>query len=88
MERAVPILPVDYLATARQFYVDGLGFQITFEATEDGKTGLLGVKRGKIPIALCSAGRTACPFLFVAGQAISDPGVRLPSGEMIIRLTS
>jgi catechol 2,3-dioxygenase-like lactoylglutathione lyase family enzyme len=35
MERAVPILPTDDLAAAKAFYVDGLGFRVTFEASED-----------------------------------------------------
>lgn len=69
VERAVPILPMDDLATARQFYVDGLGFEVTFEAAEDGKTGLLGVKRGTIAITLdCPMdghGRNACVSLEV-----------------------
>ena len=69
MERAVPILPVDDLAEARRFYVDGLGFAVTFEASEDGRTGLLGVKRGGIAITLdCPMdghGRNACVSLEV-----------------------
>ena len=36
MERAVPILPADDLAVAKAFYVDKLGFRVTFEASEDG----------------------------------------------------
>jgi catechol 2,3-dioxygenase-like lactoylglutathione lyase family enzyme len=35
MERAVPVLPVDDLARAKRFYVDGLGFEVTFEVCED-----------------------------------------------------
>jgi catechol 2,3-dioxygenase-like lactoylglutathione lyase family enzyme len=69
MERAVPVLPVDDLTAARQFYVDGLGFEVTFEATEDGKSGLLGVRRGAIAITLdCPMeghGRDACVSLEV-----------------------
>jgi catechol 2,3-dioxygenase-like lactoylglutathione lyase family enzyme len=38
MERAVPILPGDDLAVARDFYVDRLGFRVSFEATDDEKT--------------------------------------------------
>lgn len=45
MERAVPILPADDLSVARQFYVDKLGFRVTFEAG-DGKSGIIGVERG------------------------------------------
>jgi len=69
MERAVPILPVDDLAVAKQFYVDGLGFEVTFEASADGKSGLLGVRRGSIAITLDSPmdghGRNACVSLEV-----------------------
>jgi len=69
MERAVPVLPVDDLATAKQFYVDGLGFEVSFEATADGKSGLLGVRRGSIAITLDSPmdghGRQACVSLEV-----------------------
>ena len=52
MDRAVPILPTDDLAVARRFYVDGLGFSVTFDASEDGHTGLLGVQRGGIALTL------------------------------------
>jgi len=48
MEQAVPILPPDDLSVAKAFYVDGLGFSVTFEASEDGRTGLLGLERGTI----------------------------------------
>ena len=46
MERAIPILPTNDLATAKAFYVDGLGFRVTFEASADGRTGLVGLQRG------------------------------------------
>jgi uncharacterized glyoxalase superfamily protein PhnB len=69
MERAVPVLPVDDLGLARQFYVDGLGFEETFRVTDDGKAGLLGVRRGTIAITLDSPmdghGRNACVALEV-----------------------
>ena len=42
MERAVPILPADDLGVAKRFYT-GLGFAVTFEATTDGKSGIMGV---------------------------------------------
>ena len=41
MERAIPILPADDLEVAKTFYVEGLGFQVAFEASEDGRAGLL-----------------------------------------------
>lgn len=69
MERAIPILPVDDLVTARQFYVEGLGFEVSFEVTDDGKSGVLGVRRGSIAITLDSPmdghGRKACVSLEV-----------------------
>lgn len=68
-ERAVPILPADDLAVARQFYVDALGFDVTFEATSDGKTGLLGLRRGSLYLTLdcpmAGHGREACVSLLV-----------------------
>ncbi|MFN7921497.1 MAG: glyoxalase superfamily protein [Bryobacteraceae bacterium] len=69
MERAVPILPTEDLATAKAFYVDGLGFCVTFEVTEDGHTGLMGLARGTIELTLdCPMqghGREACVSLHV-----------------------
>ena len=69
MERAVPILPADDLGVAKQFYASKLGFQIVFEASGDGKTGLLGLARGTIQITLDSPmdghGRNACVSLEV-----------------------
>lgn len=69
MERAIPILPVDDLSTAKAFYVDRLGFRVTFEASEDGRSGLLGIERGTIQITLDSPmeghGRNACVGLQV-----------------------
>lgn len=69
MELAVPILPVEDLAAAKAFYVDGLGFGVTFEASEDGQSGLLGLKRGTIQLTLDSPmdghGRNACVSLHV-----------------------
>ena len=69
MELAIPILPVEDLAVAREFYVGGLGFEVSFEATEDGRTGLLGVRRGTMQLTLdCPMeghGREACVSLQV-----------------------
>ncbi|HLJ46593.1 MAG TPA: glyoxalase superfamily protein [Bryobacteraceae bacterium] len=69
MERAVPIFPAEDLAIAKAFYVDKLGFHVTFEASEDGHAGLLGVVRGTIEITLdCPMqghGRNACVALHV-----------------------
>ena len=52
MERAIPILPAEDLATAKGFYINGLGFRVTFEASEDGRSGLLGIERGTIQMTL------------------------------------
>lgn len=69
MERAIPILPVEDLATAKAFYVDGLGFRVTFQASQDGQSGLLGLERGTIQMTLdCPMqghGRNACVALQV-----------------------
>ena len=70
IEMAVPILPADDLAAAREFYVGGLGFEITFEHTEDGgRSGMLGLRRGTIELTIDSPmdghGRNACASLHV-----------------------
>ena len=69
MERAVPVLPADDLRVAKAFYVDGLGFRVTFAATEDGKNGLLGLERGTIAVTIdcpmSGHGREACVSLQV-----------------------
>lgn len=69
MERAIPVLPTDDLVPARRFYVDGLGFQVTFENSPDGRRGLLGLRRGTIELTLdCPMeghGRHACVALHV-----------------------
>ena len=50
MERAVPVLPADDLRVAKDFYATKLGFRVLFEASDDGKSGLLGLARGTIQI--------------------------------------
>jgi catechol 2,3-dioxygenase-like lactoylglutathione lyase family enzyme len=69
MERAIPILPADDLAVAKAFYVDKLGFRVTFEVSDDGHAGLLGLERGAIQLTLDSPmnghGRNACVSLQV-----------------------
>lgn len=68
-ERAVPILPGDDLAVAKDFYVNKLGFAVQWEATDDGKNGLLGVERGAIELTIdcpmAGHGRNACASLRV-----------------------
>jgi catechol 2,3-dioxygenase-like lactoylglutathione lyase family enzyme len=69
MELAIPILPADDLRAAHAFYVDGLGFSVRFEASEDGRTGLLGLARGSmcmtIDAPMTGHGRQACVSLQV-----------------------
>src|SRR5581483_376828 len=64
MERAIPILPTEDLAVAKKFYVDRLGFTVTWEASEDGHSGLLGIALGTIEWTLDSPtdghGKNAC----------------------------
>jgi len=68
MERAVPVLPADDLSAAKAFYVNRLGFRVTFEAS-DGKSGIMGVERGTISITIDAPmsghGRDACVSLHV-----------------------
>lgn len=68
-ERAVPILPGDDLAVAKAFYVDKLGFVVDYEATEDGKSGIMGLARGTIELTIdcpmTGHGRKACVSLRV-----------------------
>ena len=70
MARAVPVLPTDDLTAARAFYVEGLGFRVTFDVEyDDGAGGLLGVERDGMAINLdCPMhghGRHACVTLEV-----------------------
>ena len=69
MERAIPILPVDDLDVARQFYVEQLGFDVRFDFRGEGRAGLLGIQRGDIWITLdcpmSGHGREACVSLQV-----------------------
>jgi uncharacterized glyoxalase superfamily protein PhnB len=72
MERAIPILPFDDPETAKQFYVDGLGFHVVFEVHypyEPTQGTILGVERGTIRLHLDSPmpghGRDACAYLEV-----------------------
>lgn len=69
MERAVPHLPGDDLQRAREFYINQLGFDVALEASEDGRTGILGICRGSLAILIdCPMpghGRDACVTLEV-----------------------
>lgn len=68
MELAVPVIPADDIAEAKRFYVDKLGFELTFEHG-DGRLGIIGVKRGSMEITidapLAGHGRQACVSLRV-----------------------
>ena len=69
MERAVPVLPADDLATAKAFYVDALGFSVLFEESPDGKRGIMGLQRGTLYLTIDAPmsghGRDACVSLLV-----------------------
>jgi catechol 2,3-dioxygenase-like lactoylglutathione lyase family enzyme len=69
LERAVPILPGDDLAAAKEFYVGKLGFIVVYEATEDGRNGIMGLERGTIELTIdcpmSGHGRNACASLRV-----------------------
>jgi len=69
MEKAIPILPTEDLAISKPFYTEALGFTITFEHTEDGHTGLIGLERGSLELTLdcpmSGHGRNACAALRV-----------------------
>ena len=68
-ERAVPVLPGDDLTVAREFYAGKLGFTVLYEATEDGKNGIMGLERGTIELTIdcpmSGHGRKACAALRV-----------------------
>lgn len=87
MERAIPVLPADDLGVAREFYVDALGFQVRFEATTDGQTGILGLQRGTIYLTIDAPmpghGREACVSLQVesADQYYNEWQSRVPIGR-------
>lgn len=62
-------MPADDLRVAKDFYVGKLGFQVLFQETDDGKSGILGLARGTIQITIDSPmeghGRNACVSLEV-----------------------
>ena len=68
MEKAVPILPADDITVAKHFYVDKLGFRVTFEQS-DARHGIMGVERGTISLTIDAPmsghGREACVSLHV-----------------------
>ena len=69
VERAVPVLPGDDLAVAKEFYVGKLGFTVQWEDTADGRTGIMGLRRGGIELTIdcpmSGHGRNACVSLLV-----------------------
>jgi catechol 2,3-dioxygenase-like lactoylglutathione lyase family enzyme len=52
MERAVPILPGNDVSTAKKFYVDGLGFNVAWDYSDDGRTGLVDLERDGIELTI------------------------------------
>jgi hypothetical protein len=68
-ERAIPILPAEGLAVAKTFYVDRLGFKVTFKASEDGTFRIAEIALGTMEMTLDSPmnghGRNACVALQV-----------------------
>jgi uncharacterized glyoxalase superfamily protein PhnB len=69
MERAIPVLPGDDVTAAKKFYVDGLGFRVSWEFSEDGRNGMVGLERGSIVLTIdcpmTGHGRNACASLEV-----------------------
>ncbi len=69
MARAVPVLPGDDVGVAKDFYVGRLGFDLRFEASDDGRDGHVGFERGGICITvdcpMSGHGRDACVSLEV-----------------------
>ena len=84
MELAVPVLPIDDLAAARAFYVEGLGFDVEFEFQKDDRSGMIGLRRGTMRITLDfpmhGHGRHACVSLHVddADRYYEEWRTRLP----------
>ena len=70
IERAVPVLPGDDVTAAKDFYVDKLGFTLSWEFSDDGKSGMLGVQKGTIELTIdcpmSGHGRNACAALHVS----------------------
>jgi catechol 2,3-dioxygenase-like lactoylglutathione lyase family enzyme len=69
MERAIPILPASDIQSAREFYVDKLGFTPLYDTSSGGSDGMLGLERGGICITIDAPmtghGRQACVSLEV-----------------------
>jgi uncharacterized glyoxalase superfamily protein PhnB len=92
MERAIPILPADSVAVAREFYATKLGFEVLFEASADGERGIIGFGRGTIQITVDAPmeghGREACVGLevddadaYYAEWSAKVPVLRAPKNE-------
>ncbi|MFL5568580.1 MAG: glyoxalase superfamily protein [Gemmatimonadaceae bacterium] len=69
MERAIAMLPGDDISVAKKFYGDGLGFNVAWEASDDGKNGLVGFERGGMELTvdcpMAGHGRQVCVSLRV-----------------------
>lgn len=83
-ELAVAVLPIADLTAARAFYVEGLGFDVDFEFTNDDGSGMIGLRRGSMRITLDRPmdghGRNACVSLLVddADRYYEEWRARLP----------
>ena len=68
-ERAIPVLPGDSVTSAREFYAGKLGFEVAWEASDNGVDGLIGFARNGMAITLdcpmSGHGRNACVSLEV-----------------------
>lgn len=89
---AIPILPTEDLSVAKPFYVDKLGFEVVWESESDGRTGLVGLRKGTARINLdCPMdghGRNACVSLetddadaLYAEWVKELPGIPAPKDE-------
>ncbi len=69
MALAIPNLPSSNLSIAKAFYVGRLGFQVFFEETDNGITGIVGLERDgmriNIDAPMSGHGRQVCVSLEV-----------------------
>jgi catechol 2,3-dioxygenase-like lactoylglutathione lyase family enzyme len=71
MERAIPVIPGDDIRAMKEFYVNKLGFTLTWEnpSEDNEQDGMVGVQRGGIAITIdcpmSGHGRHACVSLEV-----------------------
>lgn len=71
MERAIPVIPGDDIRAMKAFYIDKLGFALSWEnpSDDDEQAGMIGVQRGGMVITIdcpmSGHGRQACVSLDV-----------------------